>query len=114
MTVTRTCLENYRLKDVRQGGLGDVIRNHKSARRKIDNTIDAVGGDAISNGRIRWLDDSLQKAAQDEEAARLTFLGYRVTCIEDVRAKADHVRLLLAEGDELDKNELDLLLHSII
>lgn len=113
MTVTRSCLDNHRLKSVRQGGLGEAIIHHKSAMRKIDRTIDPFPDDAIFDGEIRWLDSCLEKAIEDEERARLAFLAYPVASLEDVRAKAVHVRLLLAEGDELGKTELELLLLSM-
>ena len=114
MSVTRSCLDNHRLKSVRQGGLGEAIKHHKSAMRKIDRTIDPFPDDTIFEGELRWLDSGLEKAIEDEERARLAFLGYRVTNLEDVRAKANHIRLLLAEGDELDRTELELLLLSLI
>lgn len=114
MNVAKFGLDNHRLGGTLEQGLGNAIRHHRSTRLKIDQAIDAFRDDAISEDEIEGLDGLLEKTAEGEEAARLAFLRYPVTSLADARAKADHVRLLLAEGDELDKTELELLLLSMI
>jgi len=114
MTVTRSGLDNHRLEGTHKNGLGNAIRHHKSARLKIDKTIDAFPLEVVSEREMKSFDRRLEKAAEDEERARLAFLGYPVVSLAEVRAKADHVRLLLSEGDELDKIELELLLLSMM
>ena len=113
MTISGSGLDEHRHKSADQGGLEEVIQLHMSARRKIDRTIDRFPDDTVLDSEMRWLDGGLEEAVEDEESARLAFLDYRVTSLEDVRAKADHVRLLLDEGDEFDKAELQMLLLSM-
>ncbi|WP_133123898.1 hypothetical protein [Phyllobacterium zundukense] len=114
MTSTKFVLYNQRLEGTYENKLGNAIEHHRSTRRKIDITIDALPDDSISESEMLWLDGDLENAVEDEEKARLAFLSYPVESLEDVRAKANHVRLLLAEGDELDKTELELLLLSMV
>ena len=114
MSVAKSGVDKHRLEGTSKQGLGNAIKHHKSTRRKIDRTIDTLPIDVVSQREIKWLDGPLGKAVEDEEKARLAFLGYPVESLEDVRAKANHIRLLLAEGDELDRTELELLLLSLI
>ena len=78
MTSTRSVLYNQRLEGTYKNELGNAIEHHRSTRRKIDRTIDALSDDTISEREMRWLDDDLEKAVEDEEKARLAFLGYPV------------------------------------
>ncbi len=67
-----------------------------------------------SSEKYAKLEKRLAAATDAELRARSEVLSFPVNTLEDMVAKAIHLRSLLTEGDDgLDKYELDILLHSL-
>jgi hypothetical protein len=61
------------------------------------------------------LEKRLDVALIAEQRALSAVLRHQVTTLEDMAAKASHIRSLLCDGDEgLEKFELDVLLSSLM
>ncbi len=113
MTLSIVTMNGARVEGT-ESRLGVVIRRHRVTRQKIDWLYGAWADCDELSEKYAKLEKRLAAATDAELRARSEVLSFPVNTLEDMVAKAIHLRSLLTEGDDgLDKYELDILLHSL-
>lgn len=90
----------------------EVIRRHRVALKEHEWLIECCEDASLAGEECSKLEQRQLAAEIAEQHARTAFFSHPVETIEDVAAKARHVRSFLYE-EELDKSEIDMLMRSL-
>ncbi|MCX8280071.1 hypothetical protein OSJ77_07710 [Phyllobacterium sp. 0TCS1.6C] len=95
-----------------QQSMLEVIRRHKTALKQHESLIERCEEASLAGEECSKLEQRLLAAEIAEQHARAAFFSHPVKTMEDVAAKARHVRSFLHE-EEPDKSEIDMLMRSL-
>ncbi|MGH6858720.1 MAG: hypothetical protein ACRECY_00605 [Phyllobacterium sp.] len=89
-----------------------IIRRHRIALKEHEWLVERCDDARLAGEECARLEQRQLAAEIAEQQARADFFSHPVETIEDVAAKAGHVRSFLYE-EELDKSEIDMLMRSL-
>lgn len=95
-----------------QQSILEVIRRHRLALEEHEWLVEHCEEASLAGQDCSRLEQRQLAAEIAEQQARSAFFSHPVKTIEDVAAKARHVRSFLHE-EELDKSEIDMLMRSL-